>query len=1040
MRYSCLILSLLLGICYELHGQRFFFDNVGVQQGLPASKVYTLLEDPSGMVWVGTEAGIARYDGIQIESFGPESGTASNGARSLYHDKQGRIWAGHLGGGISVFDGKRFKEIALQGVTIKTDITGIEQDTDGNIWLVTFGDGAFRLRTEDALGDEPITADHFGNDEGINDRIAGITALRDGRLCFIDATGVILELDKDRKAFKPFPVKGLPEIHRVTSLFEDSSGALWIGTFTGGAFRTDPNGGPLRTYDIANGLPSNFVFSFAEDAVGQIWVGTWDGGAARVQKDGIRVFNLSNGLHGLAVRCLLRDREGNMIIGTNENGLDIFKGERFVSFTEADGLVDPQVWAVMEDGQGRIWFGTNGGISILDPDEHSTARVKNMTMQKGELTSNRVRSLKMDGRGKVWIGTENGGLFEFDPSTYRFQYDTEISGSIAENKVTALEVGKGNTLWVGTINGLVRFVPGGIPTVYRADDGLAGTNVTAIYRDRQDIIWVGSALRGITRIENNIAKPLDIDRSFTATCFVQDPDGRLWVGTEGQGLFVLDNGRLDATYSIEDGLLSNVIKSLNVDANGHVWVGSNRGLNEWRQITNSFTSYTERAGFTGIEAKANATCETSKGELWFGTANGGTRVARDVRAEEAMPLPVFIRGIRINLEARDVEHGFEVDHTERNIRIAYGSVSLTDPGAVMYSYMMAPLESDFQPPTTDMDAHYPALPPGSYTFRVKAMNRMGVWSEQATEFRFVILPPWYKSWWFYTALLVTIGISLFSYIKVRERQLKARNQLLELKVKERTAEVVAQSKEIEGQKEQIEGLLLNILPKEISEELKENGKATARRHDGVTVMFTDMKGFTQVAERMTPEELVNELDECFIHFDNIIGPYGIEKIKTIGDSYMCACGIPSKDENHALKMVLAALEVRELMDAWQKERASRDVEPWVLRIGLHSGPVVAGVVGKRKFAYDIWGDTVNTASRMESSGSPGEVNVSGATYALIKDYFDCDHRGQVQAKNKGAIDMYFVRRLKPEYSEDKAGVHPNMKFRKLAGLAQEQLA
>jgi class 3 adenylate cyclase len=323
---------------------------------------------------------------------------------------------------------------------------------------------------------------------------------------------------------------------------------------------------------------------------------------------------------------------------------------------------------------------------------------------------------------------------------------------------------------------------------------------------------------------------------------------------------------------------------------------------------------------------------------------------------------------------------------------------------------------------------------------VKAMNRMGVWSAEPTELKFTILPPWYKSWWFYTALVLTIGISLFSYIKVRERQLKLRNQLLERKVEERTAEVVAQSKEIEGQKGRIEDLLLNILPKEISEELKEKGKATARRHDGVTVMFTDMKGFTQVAERLTPEELVNELDECFIHFDNIIGPYGIEKIKTIGDSYMCACGIPSSDNYHAQKMVLAALEVRELMDAWQKDRSSRGVEPWVLRIGLHSGPVVAGVVGKKKFAYDIWGDTVNTASRMESSGSPGEVNISGATYAMIKDHFECDHRGQVQAKNKGAIDMYFVRRLKPEYCEDKDGMRPNDKFRKQVGLAQKELA
>ncbi len=316
---------------------------------------------------------------------------------------------------------------------------------------------------------------------------------------------------------------------------------------------------------------------------------------------------------------------------------------------------------------------------------------------------------------------------------------------------------------------------------------------------------------------------------------------------------------------------------------------------------------------------------------------------------------------------------------------------------------------------------------------MKARNRSGIWSEPVL-YHFTVLPPWYKTWWFYTLVALVLVSSAWSYVKFRERQLRLRNLVLEQKVEERTAEVVAQSKEIEGLKVEIEGLLLNILPKEISEELKEKGKATARRHEDVTVMFTDMKGFTKAAEKMTPEELVNELDECFIGFDEIIGRYGIEKIKTIGDSYMCACGVPSKDPLHAAKSILAALEVRELMERWRVERVAKGQEPWILRIGLHSGPVVAGVVGRRKFAYDIWGDTVNTASRMESSGVPGEVNISGTTYEMVKDIFECEHRGQVEAKNKGAIDMYFVRRLKPAYSADKAGAQPNEAFQRKLGI------
>jgi class 3 adenylate cyclase len=478
-----------------------------------------------------------------------------------------------------------------------------------------------------------------------------------------------------------------------------------------------------------------------------------------------------------------------------------------------------------------------------------------------------------------------------------------------------------------------------------------------------------------------------------------------------------------------------------MDRNGEVWIGTNKGLNKWRPNKGSFVAYTERAGFTGIEVKPHAVCSTRDGDIWFGTVNGATRVGgRSDRDLTVAPI-VAIRGWKVNLEDRPIEAGVKLGHTERNLHIAYGSVALSDPGAVRYMHRLEGLEEDWQPITTATDAHYPALPPGKYVFQVKAMDRSGVWSDPPAELRFTILPPWYRSWWFYTALALVLGISLISYIKVRERQLKLRNQILERKVEERTAEVVAQSKEIEGQKVRIEDLLLNILPKPISDELKEKGRATARRHDDVTVMFTDMKGFTKAAEKMTPEQLVNELDECFIGFDEIIGRYGIEKIKTIGDSYMCACGVPSPDTAHAIKVLLAGLEVRTLMDQWRQLREARGEHPWVLRIGVHSGPVVAGVVGKRKFAYDIWGDTVNTASRMESSGEPGEVNISGTTYELVKDLFICEHRGKVEAKNKGQIDMYFVRRIRPEYSADAEGSKANAQLLDQLGVsAAEQFA
>ena len=212
-------------------------------------------------------------------------------------------------------------------------------------------------------------------------------------------------------------------------------------------------------------------------------------------------------------------------------------------------------------------------------------------------------------------------------------------------------------------------------------------------------------------------------------------------------------------------------------------------------------------------------------------------------------------------------------------------------------------------------------------------------------------------------------------------------------------------------KKQSDHLLLNILPREIAEELKSTGQAKATKFENVTVMFTDFKGFTEIAEQLTPEQLVGLVNECFSSFDRIALKHGIEKIKTIGDAYMAAGGIPVPSEKHAENVVNAALEIQQFMLDFANERRKNSLPYFEIRIGVHTGPVVAGIVGTTKFQYDIWGDAVNVASRMESSGSVGKVNVSESTYKLLKDKYTFEHRGKVAAKGKGQIDMYFVSRL-----------------------------
>jgi class 3 adenylate cyclase len=213
---------------------------------------------------------------------------------------------------------------------------------------------------------------------------------------------------------------------------------------------------------------------------------------------------------------------------------------------------------------------------------------------------------------------------------------------------------------------------------------------------------------------------------------------------------------------------------------------------------------------------------------------------------------------------------------------------------------------------------------------------------------------------------------------------------------------------LDKQKDQIEHLLLNILPSEVAKELQTSGNCTPRHYENVSVLFTDFKGFTTIADKFTPVDLVKELNTCFMAFDSIIEKYGLEKIKTIGDSYMCAGGIPIPDDKHVYNMIKAGTEIQQFMETYNEKCVLLGKDCWNIRIGIHVGSVVAGVVGKKKYAYDIWGSTVNIASRMESNGAPGKVNISSTTYELIKDKYVCHHRGKIHAKNVGEIDMYFV--------------------------------
>ena len=391
---------------------------------------------------------------------------------------------------------------------------------------------------------------------------------------------------------------------------------------------------------------------------------------------------------------------------------------------------------------------------------------------------------------------------------------------------------------------------------------------------------------------------------------------------------------------------------------------------------------------------------------------------------DARPSKVLITKFLINNDSAIYQPEFgiytqpqklKLNYGTQNIKLEFTSTDYKSGKNISYSYLLSGFDKVWSPWQANPYKTFSNLPSGKYIFKIRARSDNGEISDESS-FLFVIKTPLYLRGgaFFLYAVIIIIIISIY-WLK-RRRDFEVEKQNLENIINERTSE-------LQREKEKTDELLANLLPRDTANELKNTGKATSQKYEMVTVLFSDIEGFTKIAEQMNPEKLIDELDNFFFHFDSVVEKYNIEKIKTIGDAYMCAGGIPYKNRTNPVEVVLAALEMQEYM----RQLKQKNAQIWDLRIGVHTGAVIAGVVGHKRISYDIWGDTVNTASRMESSGEAGKINISGHTYDLVKDFFICEYRGKMPVKYKGDVDMYFVKGIRPELSID-LKVIPNKRF------------
>ncbi len=408
---------------------------------------------------------------------------------------------------------------------------------------------------------------------------------------------------------------------------------------------------------------------------------------------------------------------------------------------------------------------------------------------------------------------------------------------------------------------------------------------------------------------------------------------------------------------------------------------------------------------------------------WFGSFDGLIRFDAKKLTQDTSKLTLFLSSIIAGKDTLFIEstnkHELEenkVNYKNHNIRFDFISPYYDGKNNVQYQYYLEGFDKAWSDWTWNTSKEYTNLFEGSYIFLVRAKNVYGTFSNEIT-YSFKILPPVYRQWYayiLYLVLLLSLVLMIYQWRAYAFAQEKHRIE----------SELNLRTRQLAEEKEKVEELIRNILPEGTVKSLKEKGSVDKQKYSLVTVLFADVQGFTHIAEQMSPEMLIDELNIVFKKFDEICDVYKVEKIKTIGDAYMCAGGVPKKNRTNPVDVTLVAMKMQEFV------KANRDKfkYQWSIRIGLHSGSVVAGVVGSKKYTYDIWGDTVNIASRMESSSIAGEINISGDIYGRIKDYFECEYRGKLPVKHKGEIDMYFVKSIKPNMAQVDNPNEPNKDF------------